>query len=140
MRIKSPTLLLLNLLACALPALADDDQAKAIEAFRKEAQTCKAAPTQPDIGFELKPVVGKTAAEEPATPAELERIKGLLAKSNLPFDTVNHRATFEFTLALVRVKKAAAFKVPEIDARPGSTVRECLARMAAEVGLESRFE
>lgn len=127
-------------LSFAMPALAGNEEAQALEAFRKEAQTCKASPSQPDIGFEMKPVAGKSAAEQPATPEELERVKRLLAKSNLPFDTVNHRATFEFTLALVRVKRVAAFKVPGVDSEPGAKVRECLARLATEGGLESRFE
>jgi hypothetical protein len=140
MHLARPLCLLLTSLACAAPALAADDRAQAFEAFRKEAQTCKASPTQPDIGVEMKPVAGKSAAEDPATPDELERVKRLLAKSNLPFDTVNHRATFEFTLALVRVKRVAAFKVPQADAQQDAKVRDCLARLAADVGLESLFE
>lgn len=134
------TPLLLISLACTMPALADDEQAKAIEAFRKEAQSCKASAAAQDIGFDLKPVAGKTASELPATPEELERVKRLLAKSNLPFDTVNHRATFEFTLALVRVKKVAAFRVTDGDARQNAAVHECLTRLAAGVGLAPRFD
>lgn len=133
-------LLLMTSLACTLPAQANDDQAKAVEAFRKEAQTCKAAPAQPDIGFELKPIAGKTAAEQPATPEELERVKRLLTQANMPFDTVNHRVSFEFTLALVRVKKVASFKLPEGDAKQAASMRDCLKKLATEVGLESRFE
>lgn len=134
------TALFIASLACTLPAAAaDDEQAKAIEEFRKHAQTCKASAADPAIGFELKTVPGKPASE-PATPEELERVKRLLAKSSLPFDTVNHRVTYEFTLALVRAKRVAAFTVTPGDARRDETVRKCLTQLAADAGLESRFE
>lgn len=137
---RLPAALLLVALACTLPAVAaDGEQAKAIKEFRQHAQTCKASPTAPAIAFELKTVPGKPASE-PATPEELERVKRLLAKSSLPFDTVNHRVTYEFTLALIRAKRVAAFKVAPGDTGSEDKVRQCLTRLAADAGLESVFE
>ena len=129
------------LLSCSLfaaPALANDATSDAIEAFRQEAQSCKTSPSQ-EIGFELKTVPGKPAST-PATEEELARVKDLLAKSSMPYDPVNHRATYEFTLALVRTKKIAVFKVTAENAASISAVQECLTRLASASGLESRFE
>src|SRR6185295_17753365 len=107
MRSNERVLLLICL--CAAPVFAGDEQAEAIEAFRVEAQSCKTAPSQ-EIGFELRTVSGKPVSE-PATPEELARVKDLLAKSGYPYDPVNHRASYELTLAMVRMKKITMFKI-----------------------------
>ena len=128
---------LLLICSCAAPVFAGDEQAEAIEAFRVEAQSCKTAPSQ-EIGFELRTVSGKPVSE-PATPEELARVKDLLAKSGYPYDPVNHRASYELTLAMVRMKKVAMFKVVA-DAASKGAVHECLTKLASEAGLEARFE
>lgn len=131
------TILLLSCMWCAMPAVGDEKEA-AIEAFRQEAQSCKTSPDQ-QIGFELKPVPGKPVSE-PATPEELARVKQLLEKSAMPYDPVNHRATYEFVLALVRAKNVAVFKVTAENAADVSAVRECLTKLATASGLEFQFE
>jgi hypothetical protein len=57
----------------------------------------------------------------------------------MPYDPVNHRTTYELTLAMVRMKRVAMFKVVA-DAESTASVRECLAKLASEAGLEARFE
>jgi hypothetical protein len=128
---------LLLICLCAAPVFAGDEQAEAIEAFRVAAQDCKTAPSQ-EIGFEVKGIPGKPVTE-PATPDELARVKNLLAESGMPYDPVNHRTTYELTLAMVRMKRVAMFKVVA-DAESTASVRECLAKLASEAGLEARFE
>ena len=135
---KIRAVLLLGCATLAAPALSSDDQSEAIEAFRKEAQSCKASPSQ-EIGFELRTVPGKPISV-PATAEETARVKKLLAESSMPYDPVNHRATYEVTLALVRVKYVAVFKITPDDAATSSAVHECLGKLASESGLESRFE
>jgi hypothetical protein len=122
----------------SVQAIANDEKAAAIEASRTEAQTCKTAPSQ-TIEFELRPVAGEPASV-PATPEELARVKSLLTKSGLPYDQINHRATYEFTLALVRVKNAAVFRMRPNDNADSQTVRECLTRLATDSGLVVTFE
>jgi hypothetical protein len=127
------------LLTCifAVPVFAGDEQAEAVEAFRAAAQDCKTSPSQ-EIGFDIKGIAGKPVTV-PATPEELARVKKLLAESGMPYDPVNHRTTYEMTLAMVRMKKVAMFKVVA-DADSVGAVRECLTRLASEAGLEARFE
>jgi len=130
------SILLLSCL-CASPSFAADELAEFIEAFTSETQSCKTAPDQ-EITFEMKTVPGKPVSEPP-TPEELAQVKDLLKKADMPYDRVNHKATFDVVLALVRAKQVAAFKVV---ADPASTagVKDCLARLASEAGLDSRFE
>jgi len=122
---------------CAAPAIAKDELAEFIAAFTAETQSCKTAPDQ-EISFEMKTVPGKPVSEPP-TPEELAQVKDLLKKADMPYDRVNHKATFDMVLALVRAKQVAAFKVV---ADPASTagVKDCLARLASDSGLESIFE
>jgi hypothetical protein len=128
------------LICHSVSVFAGDEKSAAIEGFRKEIQICKTSPDQ-EIYFDLVAVPGKSVSEEPASPAELDRVKGLLAKSNMPYDPINHRATYEFTLALVRTKKVAVFKVRSPGKEPDlSAVRNCLGEMASSGGLEFRFE
>jgi hypothetical protein len=129
----------LALLTFAAPALSDDEAAlDAIEAFRQELQFCKSSPSQ-EIGFELKVVSGQPVSV-PATKEELARVKELLEKSSMPYDPVNHRATYEVVLALVRARNVAVFKVNSEEGADLSAVRQCLTRLASESGLESKFE
>jgi hypothetical protein len=117
----------------------DVKRAEAIAAFRSMAQECKSAPTQ-EIGVETGDIPGKSVSE-PATPEELARLKDLLAASGLPFDVKEHRATYEFALALVRVKKGVIFRLKSSDPTGNlAAVRTCLSKLANGIGLEHRFE
>ena len=119
-------------------ASAGEDRAEALAAFQGEAQKCTSSATQ-QVSVELETVPGKPASE-PATPEELERVQRLLAASGLPFDLKDHRATFEFTLALVRAKNVAVFRVTSADPKEDlAAVRKCLVGLAGSGGLESRF-
>jgi hypothetical protein len=126
-------------LICFSAMVFADPRSEAIEGFRKEIQSCKTSSDQV-ITFDLVAVSGKPASE-PASPEELVRVKDLLEKSKLPYDPINHRATYEFTLALVRAKNMAVFKVTGTsNASDLSAVRDCLGQMASSGGLEFRFE
>jgi non-homologous end joining protein Ku len=122
-----------------LETLAADERSEALAAFQSEAQRCKNSSTQ-QVTFELESVPGKPASE-PATPEELERVKRLLAESGLPFDPKEHRATYEFTLALIRAKNVAVFRVTSADPKEDlSAARDCLAKLSSSVGLEYRYD
>lgn len=129
----------IGLLLHSAGIFAGDDKSEAIEGFRKEIQVCKTSPDQ-EIAFDLIAVPGKPASE-PASAEELARVKDALSKSHMPYDPINHRATYEFTLGLVRMKSVGVFKVtsPEKEADL-SAVRSCLGQMASSGGLEFRFE
>jgi hypothetical protein len=118
---------------------AGDETSDAIAGFRRVIQECKTSPDQ-EISFELVKVPGKPPSE-PASPEELIRVKDLLEKSKIPYDPVNHKASYEFTLALIRVKNVAVFKVSSSKKEANlSSVRECLADLSSSGGLEYRFE
>ena len=120
-------------------ALAADERAEALAAFQDAAQQCKSSPTQ-RVSVELESVPGKPPSE-PATPDELARVKDLLAKSGMPFDLRDHRASYEFVLALIRARNAAVFHVASTDAKEDLTaVRDCLAKLASSGDMGYRFE
>jgi hypothetical protein len=120
-------------------ALAGDERAEALAAFQGDAQQCKFSYTQ-QVSVELESVPGKPPADA-ATPEEVARVKNLLAESGLPFDLKDHRATFEFTLALIRAKNAAVFRVTSANPNEDlSAVHDCLAKLSSSSGLDYRFE
>jgi hypothetical protein len=133
------TVCLLMCTMASVAALADDERAEALAAFQGEAQHCKSSATQ-QVSVELESVPGKSPSEEPASPEELARVKSLLAQSGLPFDLEDHRATFEFTLALIRAKNSAVFHVSSTDPKEDlAAVRDCLAKLSSSGGLAYRF-
>ncbi len=119
--------------------VAAEEPADALAAFQQAAQQCRTSATQ-QVSVELETVPGKPSSE-PATPDELERVKDLLAKSGMPFDLKEHRATYEFVLAMVRARNSAVFHVASPDPKEDlAKVRDCLARLAGDGGLGYRFE
>jgi len=83
------------LLFCGVVLAASDDTTQ------QALDTCKSA--YQTVSYEVLVVEGATG--EPATADEDERVKEVLTKSNLPFDKLKNRATYEATLAMVRTKK-----------------------------------
>jgi hypothetical protein len=125
--------------AVPVAAFAGDELAEALAAFQREAQRCKASAAR-QVSVELESIPGKPPSE-PATPEELARVKSFLAKSGLPFDLREHRAAYEFTLALIRAKSVAVFSVSSTDPKEDlAGVRDCLSRLSSGVGLEYRYE
>lgn len=122
----------------AAPARADDRLAAAKAELQRLADQCKASPEQ-TIAVDLVATPGKPATE-PATPEEEARVKSLLESANLPYDPKNHRASYEFTLSMIRTRNVLTFALqPAATPEAQAPVRNCLAKLAAEVGLEHQF-
>lgn len=139
---RQQTLLLLICGVLAGSVSADEAREQAIAAFYRDAQLCKTSEHQ-QIVSDLVKVPGKPVSE-PATEEELasmEEVKSILAKTGVPYDPANHRATYEATLAMLRVQNMAVFKVSSSNSADDlSAARECLGRLATESGVEFRFE
>jgi hypothetical protein len=107
------------------------------KAFQADLDACKASPAQ-TITYRVDKIPGKPVSEA-ATPEEEARIQALLAASKMPYDKVNHRATYEFVLALVRVKSVIGISVTgsasEAEMRAS---KACLSKLSA--ALDAPFQ
>jgi len=67
-------------------------------------------------------------------------VKKLLAASNMPYDRVNHRASYEFVLHMVRVVKLPKIQImPQDDSASLQSTTACLKDIAQEAHLEIQF-
>jgi hypothetical protein len=135
----------LLLVASCLPFLPvaqaqESEETKAAKAeFQRRAESCLTAGNQ-TVSFRLVPKLSKPISE-PALPEEEARVKRLLESSGLTYDRVKNRASYEFTLALIRTKNAAKFILtPQLPADTAAPIHECLKKLAAIADMEATFE
>ena len=143
--IRLAALLLLSALALHSPAIAqgqaqESDETKAAKAeFQRRAESCLTSTNQ-SVSFKLVQKLSKPISE-PASAEEEARVKRLLESSGLTYDRVKNRASYEFTLSLIRTKNAAVFKLkPQLPAETAAPIHECLKKLAAMADMESTVE
>ena len=118
----------------------DSEETKAAKAeFQRRAESCLTASSQ-SVNFKLVPKLSKPISE-PASPEEEARVKRLLESSGLTYDRVKNRASYEFTLSLIRTKNAAVFVLkPQLPPEAAAPIQECLKKLAAVADMEATFE
>jgi len=107
------------------------------DAFRGAVVHCKSPEQTVVYRIDLEP---SKPAGTPASAEEEARVKKLLAESNLPYDRVKHRASYEFVLNMIRATKVPKVQImPRDDSASFLSTTNCLKEIAQEAQLVIKF-
>jgi hypothetical protein len=124
---------------CALASvsISADSHSEFEDAFRGAVVHCK-SPEQ-TVVYRIDLVQSKPIGT-PASDEEEARVKKLLTESNMPYDRVKHRASYEFVLNMIRATKVPRVQIlPHDDSSSFQSTTNCLKDIAQEAHLEIEF-